>query len=446
MGSKGWTIVASVILLISLSCGVTNPSNVSDSSFSEDLLQKLKAIPEVKRVNVLENSDHFTKYIELWFEQAIDPNDPSVGTFEQRVLVGHADEKSPVIVELQGYQVYTTRSGELATLFRGSQITIEHRFFGESKPEGDIPWEHLTIQNAATDQHNIISALRSVYSESKFLSTGISKGGQVTMIHRSMYPEDVDASVCYVAPLNFEREDKRIYHFLDTVGTDQQREQIEDFQILCFERKAEMLKELKEEQEDNEYEWDMGLEKALEYYVLEYPFAFWQWGGVSFNDIPDENASTDSLLTHLLKISGVSFFESSGVERLRPFFWSAMSDIGMYGYEYKPFEKYLSSQEDYTFEFTFPKEHSPTYSDVHMKTVNKFIQEEGQKMMFIYGGRDTWSATAVQLSDNAINRGLKKYVCVDGHHGTRIRHFSDDERKRIIEHLEEWLQADSVKN
>jgi hypothetical protein len=54
--------------------------------------------------------------------------------------------------------------------------------------------------------------------QGKWLSTGISKGGQTTIFYRYFYPEDVDVSVPYVAPLNLALEEQRIYTFLDTVG------------------------------------------------------------------------------------------------------------------------------------------------------------------------------------------------------------------------------------
>jgi hypothetical protein len=259
-----------------------------------------------------------------------------------------------------------------------------------------------------------------------------------------MYPNDVDVSVCYVAPLNFEREDQRIYHFLDTVGTVDQRAKIENFQKLCFERKDQLLVELQREVDENGYEWNIPIEQAFEYYVLEYSFAFWQWGASSFAQIPDGGASADSLLDHVLNVSGVSFFESSGVENLRPFFWAAMSEMGMYGYQFKPFEQYLSKKEDYTFEFTFPEGHTPAYSSKPMEDVNSFIQNEATKIMFIYGARDTWSATAVQLSEKATNRGLRKYVNPTGHHGTRIKSFDEEQRAIIISELENWIGTKAV--
>lgn len=430
---------ALTISVAQLGCATSKGVN-NEVVQSQKLLDKLKAIPQVSKVNVLETKDHFVEHYEIWFEQKASPENPESATFKQRVLLAHSSNKAPVIVELQGYQIHSPKAGELAKMFQGNQITIEHRFFANSVPNGEIPWEDLTVKNTATDQHIIIEALKkAIYPKNKFLSTGISKGGQTTMLHRSYYPDDVDASVCYVAPLNFEREDPRIYHFLDTVGTEEQRDQIEDFQTLCFSRKMDLVEILGEKAEDEGLSWDVGLVEALELYVLEYSFAFWQWGGYDFNEIPDEGATSDSLLNHVLNVSGISFFESSGVENLRPYFWAALTEMGIYGYEYLPFKEQLSKQEVYTFDFTFPEGHAAKFDPAPMYEVNEFIQKEANTMMFIYGGRDTWSATAVKLSDEAKERGLVKYVLKTGHHGTRIRDFSEDQQAEIKRTLEGWI-------
>jgi hypothetical protein len=77
-------------------------------------------------------------------------------------------------------------------------------FFNNSRPE-QIDWNTLTIDNAAKHQTTIINAMRDViYPNSKFISTGISKGCQTTMAHRRFFPNNVDASVCYVGPLNYQ--------------------------------------------------------------------------------------------------------------------------------------------------------------------------------------------------------------------------------------------------
>ena len=99
------------------------------------------------------------------------------------MLLGHKQSDAPVIVELEGYNIWSSEEGELANILKGNQLTIEHRFFDQSVPEGGIPWENLTIKQAADDQHEIIQAIRQkIYPASKWISTGISKGGQTTIM------------------------------------------------------------------------------------------------------------------------------------------------------------------------------------------------------------------------------------------------------------------------
>ena len=413
---------------------------ISEQKQSVNLKRCLKQIPGVESVKKMTTCDHFTAYYEIWFEQLTDPKDPNSETFLQRVLLGHTDFESPVVVELQGYDIYTKRAGEMANLFNANQLTIEHRYFDNSKPRSGIPWQTLTVENAAYDQHIIIDAIKTaLYSSNKFISTGISKGGQTTMIHRSFYPEDVDASVCYVAPLNFTREDTRIYDFLNSVSTAEDREKVREFQIICFERKDRLVKRLQHLAEEKGFSWDMGLEKAFEFYVLEYSFAFWQWGDFEVSQIPNKEADDTDVLNHLLQVSGISFFERGGVENLRPYFWAALTEMGIYGYEYEPFKAYLSQQSDYKFDFAFPEGITQTFDPEPMRKLNDFIQNKAEKTLFIYGELDTWSATGVELSQQAIDRGLKKYVLKGGHHGARIRHFDKATQEEIVNTIKVWM-------
>ena len=73
------------------------------------------------------------------------------------------------------------------------------------------------------------------------ISTGISKGGQTTMLYRAFFPDDVDFSVPYVGPLCKGVEDGRHEPFLRKVGTKAERERIQDFQLEVLKRKSDML-------------------------------------------------------------------------------------------------------------------------------------------------------------------------------------------------------------
>ncbi|NOQ70882.1 MAG: aminopeptidase [Crocinitomix sp.] len=417
------------------------PLEVPTSVPPRDLKKRLKKIPGVKKVKQINISNHFKTCYEIWFKQQIDPKNKKAGTFLQKVYLSEYSPGAPVVAELEGYTAYSAKANELSTLLKANQIRIEHRYFDKSMPKKGIPWETLTVENAAYDHHVIINAIRdAIYPSNKFITTGISKGGQTTMLHRSFYPDDVDASVCYVAPLNFMREDPRIYSFLNTVATPEERQAVQDFQLLCFERKDALVELLKSVAEKNGYAWDISIEKAFEYYVLEYSFAFWQWGAYEANKLPDSKATDSVILSHLLNVSGVSFFEQHGVEDLRSYFWAALTEMGIYGYEYEPFKDCLSQQSDYLFDFTAPDGHTTEFDAEPMNKLNNFIQFEAETMLFIYGEYDTWSATAVELGEEAQARGLKKYVNPKGHHDTRIANFDSETKAEIIATIKGWIE------
>ena len=258
----------------------------------ENVLAKLKQIPQVSDIQELKVGS-FEEYYQFWFEQPVDHNDPSKGTFKQKVLLGHKKQDAPVVAELEGYNIWTEQAGELTTLFNANQLTIEHRFFDKSVPAGEIPWEYLTIRQAAADHHEIIQAIRAnLYPDSKWISTGISKGGQTTIFHRYFYPEDVDVSVPYVAPLNLEYIDPRLESFLEKLGANRlsltdimsggstQRDcrwSVRDFQSLCFRNLDKLTPMLEELAQDKGYTFQRagGVERALKLMILEYPFVIW---------------------------------------------------------------------------------------------------------------------------------------------------------------------------
>ena len=433
------TLIFALTVVVLSSCGVHQFAATSNPEAS-NVRAALESIPEISNIVPYDGGAPFSEGYTFYFEQHTDPFDSTSPTFLQRFQLGHAAFDKPMMVELEGYNLYEGPAGELTELFGANQLTIEHRYFGKSNVQGGTPWTTLTVRNAAEDQHRIIQALKKVlYTDQAWLSTGISKGGQTTLIHRSIYPEDVDASVCYVAPLNFEREDPRIHDFLKAVGTIEQREQIRQFQLLCLQRKNELVKELEKKMKEKGWSWDFPPDVALDYYILEYSFAFWQWGAYTFEQIPTRDALPSDILTHVLNVSGVSFFEKSGVEELRSYFYTAMTEEGIYDYDTTGFSNYLS-KDVYNFEFTLPKGfENASFDPAPMSTVFDFLQEEAHRILFIYGAKDPWSATAVELPQNAADRALYKYVS-KGNHATRIKSFSEVEQKEMLEILEGWLE------
>ncbi|WP_310991974.1 S28 family serine protease [Aequorivita marina] len=428
-----------LLLSILLVVGCKSASVVEKPTIKSSNFEKLAGIENIVSIEKKATVSHFDENYELWFEQPIDYTDSTKGTFKQCVFLGFENSTQPVIVELSGYGINSEKAGELASHYNANQIAIEHRYFNNSRPE-NIDWNTLTVKNAAKDQAVIITAIKkTLYPDAKFISTGISKGCQTVMAHRSYFPENVDGCVCYVGPLNLKREDDRIFEFLKTVGTEAERAKVKAFQELCFENKAGLLKILKTKADEKEMSWEFGVEKALEYSILEYAFAYWQWG-TEPEEIPSKSASVSEIYKHLFDVVGYGFFEEKAVANLQPYFWAALTEQGIYGYETMPFEKYLHTDKLYTFDWAFPEGITKTYNLKPMQRIQAFLDSDAEKMLFIYGEYDAWSATAVELAENANNRELYKFVKPKGDHKTRIHSFKPKKQQEIYSIIDSWLE------
>ncbi|WP_299891240.1 S28 family serine protease [uncultured Lacinutrix sp.] len=427
-----------IFVLIVTSCKTVQPVVNSINEITN--FEKLAAIKNVISIEKKDAVSHFDENYEIWFEQPIDHNNLNKGTFKQRVYLGFENSNQPVIVELRGYGIGSEKAGELANHYKANQLTIEHRYFNNSRPR-EIDWNTLTVENAAKDQAIIIDAIRNaLFSKAKFITTGISKGCQTTMAHRRYFPNNVDASVCYVGPLNYQREDPRVYKFLKTVGTKEARAKIQAFQELCFENRKALKEKMKKIAIDKGLTWEFGIDNAINYTILEYSFAFWQWGN-TIDSIPSGNVSIDDMYNHLINVSGYGFFEEKAVEGLQPYFWAALTEQGIYGYETASFKKYFNNESKvYKFDWAFPEGVSKQYNLKPMQDIKSFLDNSAKKMLFIYGEYDSWSATAVELNANAPKRELYKFVKPQGDHKTRIKSFNTENKEKIFDIIDSWLK------
>lgn len=375
--------------------------------------------------------------IRLW--QPVDHRNPDGPRFSQQVFLYFAGPDRPVIVETEGYGARGGRN-ELASLMKANLIRIEHRYFEESRPDS-AGWEYLTTWQAATDHHRIIELFKPVFG-GKWATTGISKGGQTVMFHRYYYPDDVDVSVPYVAPLNFGPEDERMKPFLEKVGSAECRERVFRFQKMALEKFDQLFPLFLKYAEERGWTFNRvgGPETAYEMTVLEYEFAFWQWGSVPCDSIPMDG-SDEKIFRHLASLGDPRYFADQGLEYFEPFFYQAMTEIGYYGYDFDRFEgllKHARNLEQPEFQFSAPQGPEYVYDYEFGQKVADFIREEAGHFIFLYGEYDPWSATAADPGDN---ENCLKVVKEGGAHSTRIRNLPDESREEVISLLEEWLET-----
>jgi len=402
-----------------------------------DLYKFLKAIPgaEVKKID----SSAYKEFYIVMLPQLVDHKNPGGASFKQRVYVGHRGFERPTVMETEGYGtdwmnpfIVTEPTG----LVNGNLIYIEHRYFGPSTPD-PVDWKYLTIEQDAADYHYIRNLFGQVY-KGKWIATGVSKGGQTATAYKVFYPEDVDVTIPYVAPLNYERLDKRIDKHFKTVGTKQQRKHIKDIQIYLLKNKAAVLPAWQQIADKVGYKFTfIDSESAFDYSVLEFPFSFWQYTADE-KKLPDLASTTPELMAKFLFQIVPPFWYTEAAKPYQAANYQFYTQLGYYEYDEKPFRKYLKNK-DYPNSAFVPADAAIVWDQSYIEKLKKFINGNPKNMIYIYGEADPWGATAAEIKPGT---GSLVMVQKGGTHGAQISTLNREQRKLVIETLEKWLEID----
>lgn len=403
--------------------------NVMAQSEEQMLERELYDLPGVSFKKTSDPEDPNLKY-SLLIKQPVDHQHPEKGSFYQRVNLLHRGFNQPTVMETEGYQLPENRYSELEKGLGANYLDIEYRFYGKSMPDS-IPWEYLTLEQATADLHMINTIFKNIY-KGKWISTGISKGGETTIYYKYFYPEDVSLSVPYVAPLDNALEDKRIYQFLDTIGAPECRNKIYQLQLFLLQHENEAVEKLKwySKGADLHFSYTGSIGKSFEYAVLEYSFSFWQLND-ECDSIPS-NRSVDDYLESLLKISNINSFSDEDIRLYEAHYYQALTQNGYYGYDIAPFKKYLHYFTENPLSALLPKDAPATHFDPTLNDkVQKWLAENGNNMLYIYGALDTWSSAGIIVSDKV---NSKKYLIPKTNHATaRIRNMDRNMQQDFIE-------------
>ncbi|MDD3272562.1 MAG: S28 family serine protease [Bacteroidales bacterium] len=414
----------------------TQPSLFRDIE-PDSLKERIEKLPSIYDVRRLESPHFKDKYV-LYIDQPISHKNPSLGTFRQRVFVMHAGLDRPTVLVTEGYGAsYAANPNyreEISKLFNTNIIFVEHRYFLESTPENK-DWKHLTAENSANDLHNVTMRFREIYKK-RWIATGISKGGQTALLYRAFFPDDVHITVPYVAPLCRGVEDGRHESFIsDFAGTPEQRAKILAFQREILKRRVSLQPVFDALCNEKKFEFNLPLEEIYDYSVLEFSFAFWQWGS-NPEEIPSTDSDDKKIFDYWMKISSPDYFVK--YSPTTSFFVQAASELGYYGYDTKPFEGLLKvkSTKGYLSKIFLPQDQKFKFSKKLSRKLEKFVATTNSNMIFIYGEFDPWSAVMVNEpnSPNVV-------VVTDpaGSHRARISTLPEESQKRVISLLERWL-------
>lgn len=411
---------------------------VSANASNKELYQKLCTLKGVITVDSLP-SDYSTEKYVVTIRQPLDHKHPEKGSFTQRVVISHEGFDRPTVLVTEGYggdyALNPRYRDELAGLFQTNTVFVEHRYFSGSVPD-TVDWQYLTAQNSASDLHLITTLFKQIYPQ-KWISTGISKGGQTALIYRAFFPNDVDITVPYVAPVSRSAEDGRHEPFLNKVGDKKTRQAILSFQREVLKRRGEIIPLLEKFCMEKQLSFRISMNEVLDYCVLEYSFAFWQWGTPA-SHIPANSATTEVLFKHLTEISGPDYFATG--QPTQAFFIQAARELGYYGYDIEPFKDllFIRTAKDYLQRIMLPEGITIQFQPELYKKLTNFIETSDPRLIFVYGEYDPWTSVGITKLDGKKNM----FVAIQpkGSHRARINTLPDSLRDKVIKTIKLWLE------
>jgi hypothetical protein len=324
---------------------------------------------------------------------------------------------------------------EPAQLLGANQVFVEHRFFTTSIPD-PADWSLLTIEQSASDFHHIVELLQPLYPAA-WLGSGVSKGGMTSVYHRRFFPDDLVGTVAYVAPHSMGTSDPRYLDFVAEVGDAACRAALAAWQVELLERREAMIERMAAQAPNVTYDL-LGLDVALETAVVEAPFMFWQYQTPDLCAAVPGSGASDSEVWDFLELTASTTLWSDGyVLFYEPYFWQAAVQLGYPAFGEAHLAGLLEHPgNDVPASYVLPGPgKTPVFDAGSMPDVSAWMAAEGERLMFIYGQNDPYSAAAF---DPAGAVDAHRFFEPGGNHGASILGLEDGDREEALDVLQAW--------
>jgi PS-10 peptidase S37 len=387
-----------------------------------DIADELATIPGLTLIEEQPEPAPGLRFFLLSYTQPIDHLDPTRGSFEQRLTLLHRSESAPMVAFTSGYGLRLSPSrSEPAALIDGNQIGIEERFFEASRPE-PADFADLNIYQAAADHHRVIEALRPLYP-GKWLSTGGSKGGMATVYHRRFFEGDIDGSVVYVAPNDVVDGDDSYAEFLEQVGSAECRDRLHAVQRAALLRRDEIVPVMAQVAREAGLSFELigSADRAYELTIVELFWTFWQYSlERDCASVPGPDAPLEDLIGFVGDVVGLTSFSDDNQLPFIPFYYQAGTQLG-----YPDVVEISAPIADL---LRYPGLDSPRnlvpadiplqFDPLAMADIDRWVKERGQRLLFIYGENDPWSAEPFEPGPGTLDSYW--YTAPGANHGARI--------------------------
>jgi hypothetical protein len=401
---------------------------------SLDLLDRLNALPGVAAREV-EPYYGYPRAFELDITQPVDHDYPQGARFTQRAYLSHAGEELPMVFGTRGYGASRESGSELAGILQANGLYVVHRYFPDARPD-PMDWEHLDIRQAASDHHRIVSLLKQLYA-GPWVSTGGSKGGMTALFHRRFFPDDVDATVAYVAPLMFSLEDERFVPHVASLGAPEVREAIHGFQRRLLEHRDSLLWRFEAWFPANGWSLSIPAGSTFQGRVTGYEWNFWQRNDFAHTDIPGANEPYDAWIEHLAAVTRLHFRSDRYRDYFSAYIYQAVTQLGGAAIDVSHLQDLLVEEPLTLAQAYGLPEPLPSFDPAAMEDILAWLRTRGERIVYIYGGVDPWTGGAIELPGGI---DALRVVQPGADHGVRIADL--DDRSLVLTTLGGWLGLD----
>ena len=416
-----------MFILSFISCEVKSKNPEVEMTYDE----KLYALPGLT-ITEIPPQNGYPRQFEIYISQPLDHNNPGGTTFDQQIFLSHVDEKAPVVFMPSGYATRPSTIAEISELLNANQIYVGHRFMGNSRP-AILEWDYLTVSQAASDFHRVVELFKRIYP-GKWVSYGASKNGATALFHKRYYPNDVDATLVQVAPISFAVEDTRYERFLENVGDQAIRDKIKRFQIELLKKREEILPLIRDYMNNSSLTYSIPEGVVFEFEALEYNFSFWQYGVNDIETVPDSGLTAQQFFNILEGNGYLAYYSDEYIDYLEPFYYQMYTELGYYRLIDDHLSHLLVDLRNPSYSYFAPSGVLLIFNPLTMQDINKWLQTEGNNIIYIYGEIDPWTAEAVELTGqtNAI-----KIVQPGANHSIYLEDL--DQKELVYSTLENWL-------
>lgn len=410
-----------LFLFTLLVCSCTNDITVKINKITDAKVLEDKTISSRDRVN-------FT----LDYLQPLDHDNPEGEELLQRVYLSHVGFDRPVVLVTDGYSADRMHYDELAFILNANVIAVSHRFSSNALPE-TLDYRFLTIEQASTDYHKLVTDFKKIYKKSKWIATGESKGGLAATTYRWKYPDDVDVTVARVAPFLYGMNDRRDEAFFKDEKRKNKVSKIYKLQEEALKRSDNLANLLKTKLPPDHGLYKLYNDKEiLELLIYYYSYMFWQYSeGINF--VPPPTIGDSALLSTILKpfFGEIAVFvDNDGIARE----YLSLTELGT---------NKITINNGLNFSYDIDKLFSrlldgievPEYNPEIMIEFYKWIKEDGNNMIYIFGEDDPLTRFQIDIGDKT---NAKKFFVKGQSHLIRLPSMTNYDDFLIT--LSTWLE------